>query len=104
MDLGVLEALRASGDSSRGQFPTTAALTMDNVVLLRDRVDAFDAPYGDEKIDAYLGVDIGSVSTNVVVIDEEGHVVVEIYVRTQGRPIEVVADSLRQVEREWATG
>ena len=100
VDLAGLGELRASGDTEGGAFPTTAPLTMDNVVLLRDRVETAEAPYGDERIDAYLGVDVGSVSTNLVVIDEDGHVITEIYTRTQGRPIEVVTDALREIERE----
>ena len=39
---------------------------------------------------AYLGVDVGSVSTNLVVINEDGKVLVDIYLRTAGQPIKVV--------------
>jgi predicted CoA-substrate-specific enzyme activase len=100
-DLSRMGALRAASDTSGGAFPTTAPLKMDNVTLLRDRVRAYDAGYGQEKIDAYLGLDVGSVSTNVVAIDESGQVIAEIYTRTQGRPIEVVADALRQIRDQW---
>ncbi len=101
MDLSRLADLRASGEQTGAAFPTTPPLAMDNVVLLRDRAEKFEMPYGAERIDVYLGVDIGSVSTNVVLIDDEGRVVEEIYVRTQGRPIEVVTESLRQIQRDW---
>jgi len=101
IDPARIEEVRALGDSAGGAFPTTPALTMDNVVLLRDRAEGFEMPYGRERIDAYLGVDVGSVSTNVVVIDEDGRVVHEIYTETQGRPIEVVSDALRQIDRQW---
>ncbi|MCD6304020.1 MAG: hypothetical protein J7M21_03560, partial [Planctomycetes bacterium] len=85
VDLADIAAVRSSGDAGGEKFPTTAPLSMDNVVLLRDRVEPFEVPsYSPEPIDAYLGVDVGSVSTNVVVIDEDGHVVTEIYTRTQG--------------------
>ena len=101
VDLGDLAELRASGDTAGEEFPTAPRLSMDNVVLLRDRVQPFEMPYGVEKIDAYLGVDVGSVSTNLVVIDDEGRVVHEIYTETQGRPIEVVSDALREIEGQW---
>ena len=101
IDPAYLEDLRVTGDTSGGKFPTAEPLTMDNVVLLRDRAETFEMPYGQETLDAYLGVDIGSVSTNVVVIDEDGRVIDEIYTRTQGRPIEVVSEALRQIERQW---
>ena len=54
-------------------------------------------------IPAYLGLDIGSVSTNVVVIDEFGTVIHDIYLRTAGRPIEAVQQGLTEVERNWGS-
>jgi len=101
VDLSVLAELSAGGDRAGNKFPTTASLAMDNVVLLRDQVKPFEMPYGVEKIDAYLGVDIGSVSTNLVLIDTDGQMVTEIYTRTMGRPIEVVTEALREIEGEW---
>ncbi|MCD6364597.1 MAG: CoA activase, partial [Planctomycetes bacterium] len=44
---------------------------------------------------------VGSVSTNVVVIDGAGGVITEIYTATRGRPIEVVGDALKQIDGEW---
>jgi predicted CoA-substrate-specific enzyme activase len=48
-------------------------------------------------LQAYLGVDVGSVSTNLVVINEDGKVLVDIYLRTAGQPIKVVQEGMRQV-------
>jgi predicted CoA-substrate-specific enzyme activase len=53
-------------------------------------------------IESYLGIDIGSVSTNLVVIDANGNLLKEIYLRTQGRPIEVVDRGLKEIEAELA--
>ncbi|MFA6422199.1 MAG: acyl-CoA dehydratase activase [Candidatus Buchananbacteria bacterium] len=39
---------------------------------------------------AYLGIDVGSVSCNVVAIDENGKLIFKKYIRTQGQPIEAV--------------
>ncbi|MDA8088377.1 MAG: acyl-CoA dehydratase activase, partial [Nitrospiraceae bacterium] len=52
------------------------------------------------KINAYLGVDIGSISTNVVVIDEDKRVLAKRYLMTAGRPIEAVRRGLREVGGE----
>ncbi|MGA2074685.1 MAG: acyl-CoA dehydratase activase [Terriglobia bacterium] len=52
------------------------------------------------KTEAYLGIDIGSVSTNLVVIDAAGNLLKEIYLPTQGRPIEVVDRGLKEIEAE----
>jgi len=100
-NLSHMSDLRAASDTAGGGFPTAPPLDMSNVVLLRDQAEPYEPPYGDEKIDVYLGVDIGSVSTNVVAIDEDGRVVVEIYTQTKGRPIEVVGEALRQIHRQW---
>lgn len=42
----------------------------------------------------YLGVDVGSVSTNVVLLDEVGEVLENLYIRTQGKPIHTVQKGL----------
>ena len=43
----------------------------------------------------YLGVDVGSVSTNLVLIDEEGFLEEAIYIRTQGNPIRAVQEGMK---------
>lgn len=53
-------------------------------------------------LDAYLGIDIGSVSTNLVLLDKAGQVLDEIYTRTDGRPVEVVQTELARWKDEWA--
>jgi predicted CoA-substrate-specific enzyme activase len=79
------------------QFACTDALSMAKVNLLRDRVEDVTLPPSG-KVEAYLGIDIGSVSTNLVVTDRNGNVLYEIYLRTQSRPIEVVTAGLREIE------
>ncbi|AGL01971.1 acyl-CoA dehydratase activase [Desulfoscipio gibsoniae] len=46
----------------------------------------------------YLGIDVGSVSTNLVLIGEDGTVKQSFYLRTRGRPIEVVQQGLKQMQ------
>ncbi|HEX3015474.1 MAG TPA: acyl-CoA dehydratase activase [Desulfobacteria bacterium] len=38
----------------------------------------------------YLGVDVGSVSTNLVLMNEQSEVTQSLYLRTQGRPLETI--------------
>ena len=46
-------------------------------------------------MDLFLGIDVGSVSTNLVVIDPEGELYLSpIYLRTQGQPIRAVQQGL----------
>lgn len=76
-------------------------LSMQNVVQLRDAVRPYMPPAGGGPIPAYIGIDIGSVSTNVVVIDADAQVIHDIYLRTAGRPVEAVQQGLSEVDRIW---
>ncbi len=42
----------------------------------------------------YLGIDVGSVSTDLVLINEKGELTKEIYLRTKGNPIKAVCEGL----------
>ncbi|HBF33434.1 TPA: CoA activase [Candidatus Sumerlaeota bacterium] len=56
-------------------------------------------PLSDKKIDAYIGIDIGSVSTNVVAIDSDNRLLAKEYLWTSSRPIEAVRQGLEAVRR-----
>lgn len=45
----------------------------------------------------YLGLDVGSVSTNLVIIDEAGNLEESIYIRTQGNPIKAVQEGIKML-------
>lgn len=45
----------------------------------------------------YLGLDIGSVSTNIAVLTNDGTVLDTLYIRTQGKPIEAVQQALGHI-------
>jgi len=53
-----------------------------------------------KKIPAYLGIDVGSISTNVVVCDENKRVLSKRYLMTAGRPIEAIRQGLKEVGEE----
>jgi predicted CoA-substrate-specific enzyme activase len=116
-------------EAAKKSFACTEALSMKDVLLLRDRAEnvrpPVAGPNGDggnaipdhhplaetanlksqisDRIEAYLGIDIGSVSTNLVVTDAAGNLLKEIYLPTQGRPIEVVDRGLKEIEAELGT-
>jgi predicted CoA-substrate-specific enzyme activase len=52
------------------------------------------------KVNAYLGIDIGSISTNLAVIDEEKRLLAKRYLMTAGRPIEAVKQGLEEIGAE----
>lgn len=81
--------------------PETACsepLSLENVRLLRRDVTKAKLGPHPGRIEAYLGIDIGSVSTNLVVLDASCRLLKEIYLPTAGRPIEVVSDGLREID------
>jgi predicted CoA-substrate-specific enzyme activase len=94
-----VEALARHRGSADEAFPVSERLSMENVVSLREQVRPRQLNGGDV-VDAYMGVDVGSVSTNVAVIDDDGNVLKAIYTRTEGRPIEIVDRCLKEVEAE----
>jgi predicted CoA-substrate-specific enzyme activase len=51
-------------------------------------------------VKCYLGVDVGSVSTNMVLIDERGEVLKELYFRTRGQPIAMIQEGLRELAQD----
>ena len=55
---------------------------------------------GREKLDVYLGIDIGSLSTNVVLIDAKDNVVSRRYLPTAGKPLDAVRQGLTEIYEE----
>ena len=51
--------------------------------------------WGVHGVRGYIGVDVGSVSTNLVLLDESGSLVDSSYLRTRGSPIEAVKEGMR---------
>ncbi len=51
-------------------------------------------------IRAYLGIDIGSISTNLAVLDDRGTLLAKRYLMTAGRPIDAVNQGLREIFEE----
>ena len=48
---------------------------------------------------AYLGIDVGSVTTKLVILDEQDELVAGCYLRTQGKPIAMVQQGLAELPR-----
>ena len=55
---------------------------------------ALDPLPSEGPVDAYLGVDVGSVSTNLVLLSPDGKVYEGIYLPTRGQPIEAIGQGL----------
>lgn len=53
-----------------------------------------------DNLEVFLGIDIGSLSTNLVLIDKDKNVVARRYLMTEGRPIEAVRRGLTEIGDE----
>ncbi len=49
----------------------------------------------------YLGIDVGSVSTNIVLIDEKNELIYKKYLRTQGKPIDIIKVGIEEVANKF---
>ncbi len=54
-------------------------------------------------MNAYLGIDIGSISTKGVIIDEENHILASSYLWTKGNPIEAVKQLIKELKKQVCT-
>ncbi len=57
-------------------------------------------PEGAEQTDVYLGLDVGSLSTNVVLIDEQDRVVARRYLPTESKPLEAIRQGMMEIFEE----
>jgi len=55
---------------------------------------------GNDKIEVFLGIDVGSLSTNVVLIDKDNNVVARRYLPTASKPINAIQKGLKEVYEE----
>jgi predicted CoA-substrate-specific enzyme activase len=52
---------------------------------------------GKEKIQVYLGIDVGSLSTNVVLIDPDHNVIARRYLPTAGKPLDAIQRGMSEI-------
>jgi predicted CoA-substrate-specific enzyme activase len=55
---------------------------------------------GTEKTKAYLGIDVGSLSTNVAIIDKNNNVLARRYLPTASKPLEAIKRGLKEIGEE----
>ena len=100
LDRDAFARLRRASSSGSSKLPTMGKLDMSRVTTLRDRVKPYSFGGKSLPVTVHLGIDIGSVSTNLVVIDDEGDLVHEIYKFTESRPIKVVNEGLSEIREQ----
>ena len=51
-------------------------------------------------MEVYLGIDIGSVTTKFAVLDKSDELIANLYLLTQGKPIDTVQQGMRQIKQQ----
>jgi predicted CoA-substrate-specific enzyme activase len=94
IDFGALDEHIAGRDSALKHAPRRESLAKPTLPPPVSKVHDELLSQAAEPIDAYLGVDVGSISTNVVVMDSRKRVLAKAYLMTAGRPLEAVRQGL----------
>ncbi|HSM61611.1 MAG TPA: acyl-CoA dehydratase activase [Longimicrobiales bacterium] len=93
LGFGALEESLRAKEGTRGTLPP-----------LRSRPQATasraEPPAHSPRVAAHLGVDVGSISTNLVLLDDEARVLARRYLPTAGRPVEAVRRGLAEIGAE----
>ena len=100
---GKFRGLEAIGEYLRTQRPENQGLEVLSLTRYAEADHLALTPIPSnptEPLEAYVGIDIGSLSTNVVVIDRQGNVIARRYLPTAGRPLEAVKRGLKEVGEE----
>ncbi|MBE0673035.1 MAG: CoA activase [Bacteroidales bacterium] len=92
-----LEKLEAYLVSDQRQKLSHQQLTDPGTIINKE---VFPLRNGNVKTGVYLGVDVGSLSTNVVLIDEKNRVVARRYLPTAGKPLEAIKQGISEIYDE----
>jgi predicted CoA-substrate-specific enzyme activase len=64
------------------------------------RKEVYRIPDSEDLYEVYLGLDIGSLSTNVVLIDNENRVIARRYLPTASKPLEAIRKGMSEIYEE----
>ncbi|HUJ88933.1 MAG TPA: acyl-CoA dehydratase activase [Syntrophorhabdales bacterium] len=112
--MGALGAVYAVLDEPRIRREYQGVANVDKYLAQEEQADAYeplvlseknreiryDVKKPKEKVKVYFGVDVGSISTNLVAIDEQKNVLAKRYLMTGGRPLEAVKRGLAEIGEE----
>jgi predicted CoA-substrate-specific enzyme activase len=88
----VAKRLPPLGDRVSGQRPVVSGQPTEKPAI---------GPTG-QREEVYLGIDVGSISTNVVLMNNNKELVAKVYLMTAGRPLEAIKEGLRIIGEQYA--
>lgn len=89
-----LEKLNEYLNHKSGSFSSLPKLKETDAIYTKN---IWTGTNGTEKLKVYLGVDVGSLSTNVVLIDSDHRVIARRYLPTAGKPLEAIRRGLTEI-------
>jgi activator of 2-hydroxyglutaryl-CoA dehydratase len=95
------EIRRSSNAEPKAPSDDIPPLSMEQVILPRDGVTPYVVPPGNKPISVFLGIDVGSVSTKLAVVDDAGTLIYDTYLPTAGMPVEAAKLGLEEIGRLW---
>ncbi len=98
-----LEAYIASRSIKTNRLPPLGGMVSGQWSMVNGQKT--DKPISGQDIkqqEVYLGLDVGSISTNVVLINDQKELVAKAYLMTAGRPLEAVKQGLRIIGEQCA--
>ncbi len=114
--MGAIGALLHTTENGSGKTPFRGMKQLTDYLESDQRQKAFLEPLTDPgdravkdvhpldpgvmRTGVYLGVDVGSLSTNVVLIDEKNRVIARRYLPTAGKPIEAIKQGVSEIYDE----
>ena len=96
-DPSALEAFLASARvDDQGHQPLFSAAA----IHVRERKNGGAPSFAGGDTGVYMGIDVGSISTNLALVDEQGTLIAKRYLMTAGRPIDAVRQGLDELYAE----
>lgn len=91
--IGVLDAILSSKDTKEETLPP--------LQFIEGMSDSEPENFFEGNIEIYIGIDIGSVSTDFVALNRDGKILTSLYLPTRGKPVEVIIEGLRELRRRF---
>jgi predicted CoA-substrate-specific enzyme activase len=100
-----LEMNHFAGLTSLEEYLRTNSSTFSSLPKLKESAAVYNKEVmfrknGTDKLRVYLGIDVGSLSTNVVLIDERHNVIARRYLPTAGKPLEAIQKGMSEIYDE----
>jgi predicted CoA-substrate-specific enzyme activase len=102
LDLSPLHAYQPKSNGNGRHLKPLVAPPQDAADGLLPSREELAARAREQPIDAYLGVDVGSISTKAAVLDAQDRILAKVYLMTAGRPLDAVRRALSAIAEQVA--